>query len=1052
MKRSSGKAAAYAAALLLLAAGSCAALNVTPVFRTEAFAAVGDESAASFEISSADDFIRFARECRVNTWSDGMTVNLNTDLDLSGESVSTVAYFNGTFNGNSHRITNASSGKALFQTIGPDGAVRDLELRSTVTSEGDNTAAFVSRNSGTLERIRVDSTVSGKVTTGILAAVNEADGLISACEVSGVVSGTSSTGGIAGKNSGIIASCLSKAHVNTTVDDDSLSPDDVKDILENILISRSFNSTENLRLQVDAGGIAGYNLGGGLITDCANEGVVGYPHVGFNTGGICGRNGGAVETSVNRGTVYGRKDIGGITGHQQPEISVDFSEDVLTSVSKEMDDINVLITDTLNTSENISNSTYDRLSGLSRSMTEVKNSTRTVYDASLERFDEAADSVNSTAQVVTDTMEDISVETGDLTDSIDRLSSMSDSLSSSIDSISYAFGLSDSEKTRIQTENARLREDLNSTSAFAAEVRDHLLPEVPEERRARISDGLDRVNRLSQDVRAMRTTLSQLRSVRDRIADGSLEADAGRRDAALSGSVSSLLDSMDDLDRASSCLSDFSSSLGGTMHSAAGGIDIDLRKNETVRAAGQDIYAGLDSISSQMDSLNAYAREESMEVIGNLSEINRRFNGVMDLLKNERDRLNDIADNGGIFVDNSELADSPARIHACINEGDVRGDMTTGGIAGTIGIEFDVDPEKDILRNSDRSLDYTFGVTAVISESDNTGNVEGKGSYTGGITGKMDMGRLLKNRNYGDVSSEKGDFTGGIAGYADGSLDGNSARCRVNGGKNCGGIAGYGKTLRENTAVVAQLNGEEYTGAIAGRVDALDGEKIRNNLYYAGSFGGIDNIDYTAMAEKASEPLDTVLVKFLIEGRHAGMGEVKTGTLLKELSYPEAEKREGFLLIWDKDGDTVLNEDTVVNAAYRLAVAVLSAPQNYAGTSKPVLMADGAFREEDRLGFASPGHDHYQVTVPDDGLAERKIRVHKPGYKRYTVFVNGAETPVEAFGDYLTFITGERELEILIQKAGFSAELLLVPAAALIIILVAAAVLKKKKAKKAAQQ
>ena len=1046
MKRTAAKIVSFTAALLLLTAGSCTVLNGIPAFCTEVFAATDAENAqTSYEINSADDFVRFARACRVNTWSDGMTVNLNADLNLEHESYTNVAYFNGTFNGNSHKITNLKSSKSLFQTIGPNGKVTDLELHCTITSDGDNTAAFVSKNNGRLESIRVDGTVSGKVTTGILAAVNEVGGRISACKVSGEVSGTSSTGGIAGKNSGSIFSCINLARVNTTVEDKSLSADDVQDILQNILISRTLNSTENLRVQVDAGGIAGYNLSSGLISDCVNEGAVGYPHVGYNTGGICGRNGGAVETSVNRGKVFGRKDVGGITGHQQPEIMVDFSEDVLSSISDEMDGINVLITDTLNTSESITDSTSDRLSGISNSLTDVKNSTRIVYDASLERFDEAADSVNSTVQTITDTLEDISVETGDLTDAIDRLGSMSDDLSSTIDSMAFAFGMSDEEKARIQNENARLREDLNYSSRFVEEVRDNLLPVVPEERRARINDGLTRLNRLSQDVRAMRTMFGELQNTRDRIADGSVQTEAERRDAALGSSISSILDSMNDLDRASGSLSDFSSALGGTLHDTAGGIDISLEKNEAVRAAGEDIYAGLDRLTSQMDSLNAFAREESMEVIGNLNEINRRFNGVMDLLKNERDRLNDIADDGGIFVDNSELADSPARIHACINEGDVRGDMTTGGIAGTIGIEFDVDPEKDILRNSDRSLDYTFGVTAVISESDNTGNVEGKGSYTGGITGKMDMGRLLKNRNYGDVSSENGDFTGGIAGYADGSLDGNSARCRVNGGKNCGGIAGYGKTLRENTAVVAQLNGEEYTGAIAGRVDALDGEKIRNNLYYAGSFGGIDNIDYTAMAEKASEPLDTVLVKFLIEGRHAGMGEVKTGTLLKELSYPEAEKREGFLLIWDKDGDTVLNEDTVVNAAYHLAVAVLSAPQNYAGTNNPVLMADGAFREEDRLGFASPGHDHYQVTVPDDGLAERKIRVHKPGYKRYTVFVNGAETPVEAFGDYLTFTTGERELEILIQKAGFSAELLLVPAAALIIILVAAAVLKKKR-------
>lgn len=1053
MKRTAAKIVSFTAALLLLTAGSCTVLNGIPAFCTEVFAATDAENAqTSYEINSADDFVRFARACRVNTWSDGMTVNLNADLDLEHESYTNVAYFNGTFNGNSHKITNLKSSKPLFQTIGPNGKVTDLELHCTITSDGDNTAAFVSKNSGTLESIRVDGIVSGKVTTGILAAVNEVGGRISACKVSGEVSGTSSTGGIAGKNSGSIFSCINLARVNTTVEDKSLSADDVQDILQNILISRTLNSTENLRVQVDAGGIAGYNLSSGLISDCVNEGAVGYPHVGYNTGGICGRNGGAVEASVNRGKVFGRKDVGGITGHQQPEIMVDFSEDVLSSISDEMDGINVLITDTLNTSESITASTSDRLSGISNTLTDVKNSTRIVYDASLERFDEAADSVNSTVQTITDTLEDISVETGDLTDAIDRLGSMSDDLSSTIDSMAFAFGMSDEEKARIQNENARLREDLNSSSRFVEEVRDNLLPVVPEERRTRINDGLNRLNRLSQDVRAMRTMFGELQDTRDRIADGSVQTEAERRDAVLSSSISSILDSMNDLDRASGSLSDFSSALGGTLHDTAAGIDISLEKNEAVRAAGEDIYAGLDRLTSQMDSLNAFAREESMEVIGNLNEINRRFNGIKDLLKNERDRLNDIAEDGGVFVDNSDVFDSPARIRGCRNEGDVQGDMTTGGIAGTIGIEYDVDPDKDVIRNNDRSLDYTFSVTALISDSENEGKVEGKGSYAGGITGKMEMGRVRGNRNYGDVSSENGDFTGGIAGYSNGILDGNSARCIVSGRKNTGGIVGYGKTLRENTAVVSQLIGEEYTGAIAGRVDELDPDEIWSNIYYAGGYGGIDNIDYAHMAEKAATPLDNVLVKYLLDGHLAKIEEVKTGTLLKDLSYPEGETRDGFLLVWDKTGETELSEDTVVTGTYRLAVAVLSAPDYYKGTNKPVLMADGAFLEEDNLDYTSLGEDHYHVTIPEDGLTERKIRVHKPDYKRYTVFVNGADTPAEAFGDYLVFTTGERDLEILIEKAPFPVEKFALPATALVIIILLGVVIGKRKAKKAKKE
>ena len=68
----------------------------------------------------------------------------------------------------------------------------------------------------------------------------------------------------------------------------------------------------------------------------------------------------------------------------------------------------------------------------------------------------------------------------------------------------------------------------------------------------------------------------------------------------MSSAVSEVFNSIGDLDDVLSELSSFSSSLGGSISNMAGGINIDLQANEAVRAAGDDIYAGLDSISSQV--------------------------------------------------------------------------------------------------------------------------------------------------------------------------------------------------------------------------------------------------------------------------------------------------------------------------------------------------------------------------------------------------------------------------------------------------------------------
>ena len=1010
-----------------------------------------------FQINSAEDLQRLSENCRTNTWSDGVTVELNTDLDLlNGPYVGSIAYFNGTFHGNSHKIVNLEGQRPLFQTIGPEGRVSDLRLSATIDSTRDNTAALVSENNGTLEKITVDGLVTGKSTAGLLSAVN--NGIISTCEVTGVLTGDNSVGSIAGKNQGYIDSCVNRAYINTNVDDSNVGIDEIRDIMENILLTKTINNVENLRTRIDVGGIAGFNMNGGTVINCTNEGIVGYPHNGFNTGGICGRSGGVVENCVNSGNVYGRRGTGGIVGKQQPEINLDFSQDVLSSMSDEMEGINSLITDTLNTTENISESTYNRLSGLSRSMTDVKNSTNVIYNASLDRFDEVADEVNSTTDTLVGAAEDIAADTEGLDESFDDLSRMTRQIDDAADDMTEAFGLTAEERGRLISLNEQLKSDMNTTLPFTQEVENNLLPQVPEERRARISQGLAGINRMAGDIRAMRTMLFGLRNTRDRIADGSVGVEANQREKALSAGVSGVLDSLGDLDDALSEFSSFASSLGGTISGAAGSIDINLKANETVRNAGNDIYAGLDSISGQLDSMNAGAREDSLEVIRNLNEINSRFSRLTDLMKNERDRLNDIADNGGIFVDTSTDVNSASRIVSCRNMADISGDSLTGGIAGTIGVEYDLDPDEDILRTNSRSLDYSFGVSAAIFNSVNAGGVSARANHAGGITGKADLGYLKMNTNEGDVTSEDGYFIGGIAGYSEASLEGNTARCRVTGKKNTGGICGYGKELWDNRAVVTVLGTEEYAGTIAGNVDSLDPENLRNNLYYSGNYGAVDDIDYAGMAEKAETPLDTVLVKFLVNGHLAGLEEVKAGTVLKDIPHPEAEEREGFYLRWDTDPETVISEDTVVDSVYSLPVASLSSQETEAGTNKPLVIVDGQFREEDVLTCRREGEGHYFVTIPDDGLAERQVRVlkpvmlnrvtRKPLSAKTRIAVNGAEAGTETFGDYLIFRTGARELEIVVTQEEPLIRRIAAPAAAvltILVLLIITAVVKKRK-------
>ncbi len=68
-----------------------------------------------------------------------------------------------------------------------------------------------------------------------------------------------------------------------------------------------------------------------FLQSCKNTGPVGYEHVGYNVGGIAGRQSGYLNGCTNQGVILGRKDVGGIAGQLEPEIFLRYGEDLLKS-------------------------------------------------------------------------------------------------------------------------------------------------------------------------------------------------------------------------------------------------------------------------------------------------------------------------------------------------------------------------------------------------------------------------------------------------------------------------------------------------------------------------------------------------------------------------------------------------------------------------------------------------------------------------------------------------------------------------------------------------
>lgn len=129
----------------------------------------------------------------------------------------------------------------------------------------------------------------------------------------------------------------------------------------------------------------------------------------------------------------------------------------------------------------------------------------------------------------------------------------------------------------------------------------------------------------------------------------------------------------------------------------------------------------------------------------------------MDSDEKFEDRFEDVSDEAPETTDTGYLSDAR-------NDGTVEGDVNVAGIVGSMAIEYDFDPEDDLIQEGDRSLDFRYQTKAVVASCINTGAITGKQDYAGGIVGLMDLGRVRNCENYGAVSSSNGDYVGGIAG------------------------------------------------------------------------------------------------------------------------------------------------------------------------------------------------------------------------------------------------------------------------------------------------
>ncbi len=279
---------------------------------------------------------KLAENCRLDSYSQDLVVSLQADLDLTGSDFAGIPIFCGRFEGNGHTIrglnlTHEGSAQGFFRYLSESAVVNDLHLEGTAqpAGTGSKIGGFVGENSGILRGCSFTGTVSGKEYIGGIAGENTVTGMIENCYVSGSVFGSHFVGGIAGKNAGTIRTCENRALINETSRKNEVELSDIT--LDAVIHSEAANTV------TDVGGIAGSSSG--LIRDCVNLASVGYPSMGYNIGGIAGTQSGSILNCENQGPVFGRKEVGGIAGQMEPSTVMEFEEDAIQILTRQLDSL-----------------------------------------------------------------------------------------------------------------------------------------------------------------------------------------------------------------------------------------------------------------------------------------------------------------------------------------------------------------------------------------------------------------------------------------------------------------------------------------------------------------------------------------------------------------------------------------------------------------------------------------------------------------------------------------------------------------------------------------
>ena len=382
----------------------------------------------------------------------------------------------------------------------------------------------------------------------------------------------------------------------------------------------------------------------------------------------------------------------------------------------------------------------------------------------------------------------------------------------------------------------------------------------------------------------------------------------------------------------------------------------DISKDIENSTVADDIHGVADTVDSEIRTI-----ADSIERISaQIKNIGNTVTETMDVVTSDDDYIEDISS-----ADSAQNSDGV--IAKSVNRGAVHGDINVGGIAGTMNVEYDVDPEYDLDITETTNVRLRSTVSDVVIYCINYGEVNSKKDCAGGIVGLQELGLVYGSEGYGTVKSETGNYAGGIAGNSASAITDSYSLCNVESEDYTGGICGKGYTMQNCISIPAILGDGEAKGSLAGIIES-DGE-VSTNIFVNDIYGGIDDINYSGKADSASyeavmamenipDGFHRVTLVFKADGNVIDTKNIAYNANLGVSELPSIPDKDGYYAQWPENiVSKPILQNTVVEAEYHVwieSVAGDIASQN----DKPLFIAEGKFYDDNKITLSKCDTDN----------------------------------------------------------------------------------------------